>query len=125
MPALALTLDTDHMHAPVLERAATSLVLPQLTHFFLHALVQVNLNTTATNCGACGTSCIGKPNSPSGVCAAGKCTLSCSAGFGNCDGQVNNGCEVRVWASSIVLTRSFFASACTHHKNPHWPCAAS
>ncbi len=45
------------------------------------------------HCGACGTVCT-RTNGVAG-CAAGACTLAaCNAGFGNCDGNASNGCEV-------------------------------
>lgn len=47
----------------------------------------------ANNCGACGTVC---PSGTEGVgvCQAGKCVLACNAGYLDCDGDPNNGCEV-------------------------------
>jgi hypothetical protein len=39
------------------------------------------------------TSCAAAPNA-SGRCAAGACAASCNAGFGDCDGNAANGCEV-------------------------------
>ena len=48
--------------------------------------------TTATNCGACGTACSLANGASS--CANGTCTLlGCSAGFFDCDGNTQNGCE--------------------------------
>ena len=43
-------------------------------------------------CGACGASCSGR----GGVarCVAGTCAITCDAGFGDCDGDAGNGCEV-------------------------------
>ena len=47
---------------------------------------------TLANCGACGAPCDLANASES--CATGTCTLaSCGAGFGNCDGDVSDGCE--------------------------------
>ncbi len=46
-----------------------------------------------SNCGACGTVCT-RANGVAG-CASSACTLAaCNAGFGNCDGDASNGCEV-------------------------------
>ncbi|MEZ4392564.1 MAG: hypothetical protein R3A48_15865 [Polyangiales bacterium] len=53
---------------------------------------EVNLNTSTSNCGACGNVC----SNPHGgaVCTAGTCGIStCSSGYSNCDGEVGNGCE--------------------------------
>ncbi len=56
---------------------------------------ETNTNTTVAHCGMCGNVC-SAANGVSG-CAAGACTVaSCSAGFGNCDGMVANGCEARL-----------------------------
>ena len=47
---------------------------------------------TAANCGGCGTMCL-LPNAISS-CGSGSCVLlTCSGGFGNCDGLLANGCE--------------------------------
>lgn len=46
----------------------------------------------ARHCGACGTACGGANGTP--TCAAGVCEIACAAGFGDCDGDVANGCEV-------------------------------
>ncbi len=54
--------------------------------------VCVDTNTDARNCGACGNVC------PTGVrgtpaCVMGRCTLTCTTGYGDCDGNPANGCE--------------------------------
>jgi hypothetical protein len=44
------------------------------------------------SCGTCGTVCRGATNAtPS--CSRGACGLTCTAGFGDCDGNATNGCE--------------------------------
>jgi hypothetical protein len=49
--------------------------------------------TTNANCGACGTAC-NLPNATES-CATGTCTLTaCNTGYGDCDGNDNNGCEI-------------------------------
>lgn len=53
------------------------------------------LATDAANCGACGRTC----SFPAAVtgCAAGACTIaSCDAGFDDCDGARDNGCEAEL-----------------------------
>jgi hypothetical protein len=61
---------------------------------------EVNLNSSITNCGACGNSCGSLPNAISG-CVGGSCViLSCNAGFANCDGINANGCEVNLKTST-------------------------
>jgi hypothetical protein len=48
--------------------------------------------TDPNNCGACGMKC-SYPNAMAG-CVMGGCTLGmCTQGFGDCDGQLGNGCE--------------------------------
>ncbi len=44
------------------------------------------------SCGTCGTVCRGATNAAP-VCSRGVCGLTCSAGFGDCDGDTSNGCE--------------------------------
>lgn len=55
----------------------------------------VELQNDARNCGACGNICPGL-DGPSGapVCDLGTCSFRCAIGFGNCDGRLENGCEV-------------------------------
>jgi hypothetical protein len=56
---------------------------------------EVNLNTTPASCGMCGRAC-SLPNATAG-CAGGQCTVaSCTAGYGNCDNNAANGCEVNL-----------------------------
>jgi len=47
--------------------------------------------TDPANCGACGVTCA----NPHGTtaCAAGNCTPTCAAGWGNCNGNPRDGCE--------------------------------
>ena len=53
---------------------------------------EANILDSAMTCGACNSPC---PNGPNGttVCDNGQCTLNCNSGFGDCDGNVVNGCE--------------------------------
>ena len=51
------------------------------------------------HCGACGHACALPHASP--VCAGGACAIgSCDAGYGDCDGNAANGCEVELAASA-------------------------
>jgi hypothetical protein len=55
----------------------------------------VNLNSDTANCGVCGQSCE-RPNSFV-RCRLGICSITlCQPGFGNCDDDTVNGCEVRL-----------------------------
>ena len=66
--------------------------------------------TTLANCGTCGTVC-DLPNA-SESCSTGVCTLlSCSTGWGNCDGNATNGCET-------ALTSLTNCGACGTACNP-------
>ena len=55
---------------------------------------ETNLLNDPNDCGICGTVCE-NPNGSSS-CRAGNCSPSCSSGFGDCDGNVRNGCELRL-----------------------------
>lgn len=52
----------------------------------------VNPLTDPTNCGGCGVVCPGRPGA-SATCAAGRCGITCTAGFADCDHNPSNGCE--------------------------------
>jgi len=55
---------------------------------------ETNTNT-AQDCGSCNTPCA-RANAVSN-CASGTCTtLACNNGFGDCDGNVSNGCETQL-----------------------------
>ena len=71
---------------------------------------EVNLNTSATNCGTCGSAC-DLPNATAS-CAAGRCVLgACNPGFADCDGDPANGCEANLNASTAHCARC--ANACS------------
>jgi hypothetical protein len=50
------------------------------------------LRTDATHCGSCETVCHGATNAAA-ACTAGRCTLNCTHGHADCDGDITNGCE--------------------------------
>jgi hypothetical protein len=59
-----------------------------------------NLLTDYHNCGACGYTCPAMvPNAETG-CQNGICQPFCISGYGNCDGNPNNGCEVNLITDS-------------------------
>ncbi|HKP58095.1 MAG TPA: hypothetical protein VJV78_15290 [Polyangiales bacterium] len=46
------------------------------------------------DCGSCGNDCAALPRVTGAQCSAGKCaSLVCEAGWGDCDGRSDNGCE--------------------------------
>ena len=55
-------------------------------------------STSLTHCGACNAACVGASNLVA-TCERGTCTKVCADGFGDCDGNMANGCEplVRTW----------------------------
>jgi hypothetical protein len=59
---------------------------------------ETNINTSATNCGGCGLAC--STNHATATCNTGSCVLTCLAGWGNCDGNLLNGCETNLNADS-------------------------
>jgi len=59
----------------------------------------VDTSTDVRNCGDCGTVCP-DPTRASPSCTAGSCGFTCDAGFGDCDGDATNGCEVDLATTS-------------------------
>ncbi len=53
---------------------------------------EVNLKTDINNCNACGTKC--STTNGTATCNAGTCQIACNAGYGDCDNNAANGCEV-------------------------------
>jgi hypothetical protein len=54
---------------------------------------ETNVRTSTTHCGRCMNECAARPNGFPG-CVAGRCVITCVAGFADCDGDPANGCEV-------------------------------
>jgi hypothetical protein len=84
---------------------STECSLPYATCPDKSGLCNTNLNYDLNNCGACGNKCqfalddAGVPTStPSGVlnCENGKCGMICEPETGDCNGQVEDGCEARL-----------------------------
>jgi hypothetical protein len=57
---------------------------------------------TDTNCAACGNACLNShgTNKCGGTVGNYDCTPTCSSGFGNCDGNPDNGCEADLTTAS-------------------------
>jgi len=62
---------------------------------------ETQLNTTAA-CGACNVQCTNSNGTTACTGSAGSrvCTPSCNTGFGNCDGNPNNGCEANLTSAA-------------------------
>jgi hypothetical protein len=52
----------------------------------------VDVSTSTTNCGACGTVCPAR-GATRATCVMGMCRSECLAGYADCDGNAANGCE--------------------------------
>lgn len=53
---------------------------------------ETNLGQTAAHCGRCGQACV--LSHATAVCRGGSCAIgTCDTGFGDCDGDPDNGCE--------------------------------
>lgn len=63
-----------------------------------------DLRADENNCGVCGNSCPAPANSTR-LCSAGACSFTCSNGFGNCDGNLANGCESSLATSNTHCGR--------------------
>jgi hypothetical protein len=50
--------------------------------------------TDPKNCGACGKPCANMAANAQPGCKQGACTITCLPGFGDCNNNVNDGCEV-------------------------------
>ncbi|MAQ17631.1 MAG: hypothetical protein CMN30_22895 [Sandaracinus sp.] len=57
---------------------------------------EVNAATSLLHCGACGNACPADPANAAPVCTAGACGLVCDAGYRDCNGDIADGCEVRL-----------------------------
>jgi hypothetical protein len=57
---------------------------------------EVNIEADSAHCGACGEACSVKDGT--GRCSGGACSIGdCDDGFGDCDGDYDNGCEVDIF----------------------------
>jgi hypothetical protein len=59
---------------------------------------ETSLTTDPAHCGSCTNVCSSANGTPS--CSSTGCSIGCFSGFGNCDGQINNGCETNLNTSA-------------------------
>jgi len=62
-------------------------------------LCDVDFLSDPLNCGGCGLACPGKSESEVFDCVEGRCVMRCQLGHDDCDGIVDNGCEVHLGSS--------------------------
>lgn len=55
---------------------------------------EVNITADASHCGSCSKVCVS--TNGAAVCTDGVCGINCNGGFGDCDGDVTNGCETNL-----------------------------
>jgi Cys-rich repeat protein len=61
---------------------------------------ETDLTTSTAHCGACGRGCAA-PTNATAVCRMSRCAVgTCAAGFGDCDGSAENGCETTLATSA-------------------------
>lgn len=56
---------------------------------------EVNVTNNPVHCGRCGNVCPTAPNAVAS-CAGGRCTLACTTGFADCNGNAADGCETNI-----------------------------
>ncbi len=76
---------------------------------------EVPLSSSAFNCGGCGQSCSTSHATP--TCDTGRCLITCDQGWGNCDGDVRNGCEANL-QTSLDHCNGCENPCRTNHNNP-------
>ena len=67
---------------------------------------ELNILTNTSNCGNCGAVCSSANGIPS--CSGGQCQISCNSGFGNCNNNAADGCEIN------LLTNNNNCGTCGH-----------
>ncbi len=60
---------------------------------------ETDLRSSAAHCGACGTACATRPNAVP-ACTSSGCTNVCVAGYGECNGAADDGCETNLATSA-------------------------
>ncbi len=67
---------------------------------------ETDVRNDASSCGACGDACVAGPQVATMRCSGGRCRVgTCTAGFGDCNGDPADGCEVDLSNSSLHCGR--------------------
>ncbi len=82
----------------------------------------VNTTNDPMRCGSCTNVCP-TPAHAIPVCAAGACAFVCAAGYGDCDRNASNGCEVDL--SSTAASCGSCTGACPARANATSTCAST
>ncbi len=83
---------------------------------------EVDTRTSLSHCGVCGRACA--PTNATGSCAMGACSIvTCSAGFGDCDGSATTGCETDTRATPAHCGGC--GAACPARAHASSTCAAA
>lgn len=61
---------------------------------------ETNTTSSLDHCGACASPCVAGPNAAVS-CVNGACENTCQSGWGDCDGNVANGCETDLLTSAL------------------------
>jgi hypothetical protein len=83
---------------------------------------EVNKQSDVSNCGACGNKCTA-PSNATAKCTSGACGFTCKTGFGNCNNQTVDGCEVDL--TKTVEHCGACGQACPTPSNATPTCQAS
>ncbi len=80
---------------------------------------ETNTTNNASHCGGCNNACLNAHGST--TCSGSQCLPTCSLGWGNCDGDGNNGCETNVQSSvahcggcNLGCTNAHGSTACSN-----------
>ncbi len=83
---------------------------------------EADLRSTVGACGSCGHGCSPAMNA-TGTCTTGACGIACATGYGDCDGDVTNGCEADLRVT--VTACGACGHACPTPAHAVATCAAS
>jgi hypothetical protein len=83
---------------------------------------ETDLRASVEHCNACGNRCVPRPNGAAAQCVASACGVRCDANFGDCDGDLTNGCETRTDAALAHCGACGNACPARPHAEP--TCAA-